>query len=350
MHSGKRIILFGAGVAGQLALHYYGAERVTCFADNNKHGQKLYGKDVISFDELIIIHDQYDVVISANYAVAEVLKKQCFDQCIPAISWGEIVTWRDYESNPEIRKFQNYHVGRRCFLIGNGPSLCTEDLDKLPAGNEISFACNRIYKIFSKTNWRPDYYFAADAALIQLYHKEIAGLDIENKFISNPAQIMYDDSRIITDVFEHGLGVVHYFNKIIAYSKENGIPFSEDPSKALHITNTVMYPMLQMAVYMGFSEIYLLGVDHTFPAMEDINAYNINGTHFYAEEPEENKKFVALHGAVDYEIAERLLNIDYMVAEEHCRKLGIRVFNATRGGRLEIFKRVDFNTLFSEHN
>lgn len=50
--------------------------------------------------------------------------------------------------------------GKRCFIIGNGPSLTIEDLGKI--GTEDSFGVNRIYKIFDQTKWRPTYYFSQD--------------------------------------------------------------------------------------------------------------------------------------------------------------------------------------------
>src|SRR5699024_7865108 len=62
-----------------------------------------------------------------------------------------------------IEALRNCHKGERCFIIGNGPSLRAEDLDKLK--NEITFACNRINLIFDQTDWRPTYYCITDLAL-----------------------------------------------------------------------------------------------------------------------------------------------------------------------------------------
>ena len=51
-----------------------------------------------------------------------------------------------------LQKFYNTKVGKRCFIIGNGPSLRIEDLERI---KDDTFAVNRIYKIFDKTFWRP---------------------------------------------------------------------------------------------------------------------------------------------------------------------------------------------------
>ena len=64
--------------------------------------------------------------------------------------------------HPELRRFKNSHLGERCFIVGNGPSLKIEDLEKLYVNGEITFAFNMIYKIFDQTLWRPTYYGISD--------------------------------------------------------------------------------------------------------------------------------------------------------------------------------------------
>ena len=64
-----------------------------------------------------------------------------------------------------LKQFQNIHIGERCFIVGNGPSLRCEDLDMLK--QEITFGSNYIYKIFNKTDWRPTYYFNSDNMVLK---------------------------------------------------------------------------------------------------------------------------------------------------------------------------------------
>ena len=66
------------------------------------------------------------------------------------------------ESCNKIKNSKNSHLNRRCFIIGNGPSLTANDLDKLSENSEITFAFNRIYHIFEQTSWRPTYYMSQD--------------------------------------------------------------------------------------------------------------------------------------------------------------------------------------------
>ena len=62
-----------------------------------------------------------------------------------------------------MKQFKDLYQGKRCFIIGNGPSLKADDLDCLK--NEYTFAANRIYEILDKTDWRPWAYVVVDKNL-----------------------------------------------------------------------------------------------------------------------------------------------------------------------------------------
>ena len=103
---------------------------------------------------------------------------------------------------------------------------------------------------------------------------------------------------------------------------------------------TVTYVLIQIAVYMGFKEIYLLGVDHSFSRelLPDgslkINDGVIN--YFQSNYSKSN----------DTPARIKHMDLAYMQARMYCELNGIRICNATRGGKLEIFERVDFDKLF----
>ena len=75
----------------------------------------------------------------------------------------EVFTWiaetkyRKCSDSAKMKELKDTKIGKRCFIIGNGPSLKAEDLSKLYKNNEITFAFNRIYHIFDQTKWRPTY-------------------------------------------------------------------------------------------------------------------------------------------------------------------------------------------------
>ena len=75
---------------------------------------------------------------------------------------------------------KNIHLGERCFIIGNGPSLLKTDLIKL--NNETTFSCNMVYKLIDK-NWNPYYYFAHDPKYVKELSSEIKKVPCKKRFI-----------------------------------------------------------------------------------------------------------------------------------------------------------------------
>ncbi len=233
----------------------------------------------------------------------------CFDQDI-------------FESrfhNLEVKKYKNLYSGQRCFIIGNGPSLRISDLECLHKNREITFAANQIYKIFEEVKWRPDYYCCVDDLLIKQYINNMITIDCKDKFLFDYFNYSYGLER------KPNIQYIHI--KAMAYETENP-KFSNDISKEIYMGYTVTYAMMQIACYMGFKEIYLLGVDHS----------NLD-KHFIDNYIDKNIKiYPCIYG-------DKAL-LAYKSTREYCDKNNIKISNATRGGKLEVFDRVDFDKLF----
>ena len=87
-----------------------------------------------------------------------------------------------------------------------------------------------------------------------------------------------------------------------------------------------------MAAYMGFSEIYILGADCTVEATQ-------KKQHFIEDYEDE-----AVSKSYGLDLPQ--LFKGYESARKYCEQHGINLYNATRGGALEILERVDFDSLF----
>ncbi|MGG3564205.1 6-hydroxymethylpterin diphosphokinase MptE-like protein [Neobacillus rhizosphaerae] len=227
-----------------------------------------------------------------------------------------------------LKTFKNIHLSKRCFIIGNGPSLNAEDLEKLK--NEITFAFNRIYYIFDKTNWRPTYYCSEDDKTIFKSKEEINEIKIENKFF--PVNFPWDYKI-------HFNNAMYYIFKFGDRSEEPR--FSENIVKGIYWGNTVAYTAIQIAVYMGIKEIYLLGVDHNFSKMvNDKGEIVIDETakDYFSEKYNTDKDDLYIPNV---EISTRA----FTAAKRYADKHNIKIYNATRGGKLEVFERVDFDKI-----
>jgi hypothetical protein len=346
MHTGKKIIIFGAGVVGQSAFYCFGADRVACFADNFRHGRKFCGKDVISFGELLKIHRQYEVIVSAAAVITEELRAQCAAHGIRARRSFEVITPEDFAPREEIARFKGLHGGRRCFVIGNGPSLRTDDLDKLRAHGEITFASNRIDRAFPYTDWRPDYYTAIDPGM---YNDVpfIAGIEAGTIFLPCPEQWFLGDAAAMRAALDAGKSKVRYFH-FIGGCEADCNSFSASVARAIYSYASVTTTLLQMAAYVGCSEIYLIGVDNT-PGNVHGNKedYLSAKSHFYEESDEDFERVVKIaHTVLGTDARMKGVETACRYAEKYSREHGFRIYNATRGGVLEAFERVDFDGLF----
>src|ERR1700677_2831169 len=79
--------------------------------------------------------------------------------------------WPINANNRRLRRLANCHQGRVGFLIGNGPSVQTEDLERLRG--QVTFCCNRFYLAYPKTSFRPTYTVSADPQMIDDFGAEI---------------------------------------------------------------------------------------------------------------------------------------------------------------------------------
>ena len=223
----------------------------------------------------------------------------------------------------DMSRFQDLHKGSRCFIVGNGPSLQMADLEKLRVNHEISFGVNQVHKAFEYTKWRPDYYCAADTYVVKSFVKQIGAFKGKYKFIGNRCATSFagiDDDNLF------------FYPFLFEYYEDEGPDFSENPNEGILFGNTVIYDCLQFAVYMGFKEIYLIGTDCNYQNQGGEGDYFIKDYNDSTKHPSNflaDKVFIAYRKAREY-------------ADAH----GIKIYNATRGGKLEVFERVDFDSLF----
>ena len=231
-----------------------------------------------------------------------------------------------------LTKLKDIHKGRRCFVIGNGPSLRASDLDKLQEKGEISFAFNRVFHIFDQTAWRPTYYVSQDGKMLLGSQDEVNRLEAQIKFV--PAELEWYEGIHID-----GAQLFHIVNEEI----ETNIPsFSEDISKSVCNSKTVVYTAIQIAVYMGIQEIYLIGVDHHFHTSINANGEIVvdpTAKDYFADAYNQDKENLYIPNT-------DISTLTFAAAKNYADSHDIHIFNATRGGKLEVFERVDFDTLF----
>ncbi|EKD34390.1 MAG: hypothetical protein ACD_75C02363G0002, partial [uncultured bacterium] len=226
-------------------------------------------------------------------------------------------------SNRKLAEYRDRHRGQRCVIIGNGPSLNKMDLSFLE--HEISFGMNRIYFLFDKWKFRPTYYASVNPLVLEQSADEILKIAAP-KFLSNK-----------------GIPFFPYPPDDVMFIKS--LPkwyFSRDPREGLCEGWTVTFFAMQLAYFMGFSEVILIGVDHHFVTQGDPNkevvSEGADPNHFH---PDYFGKGVRWH-LPDLERSEG----SYRMAKEVFEAEGRRIIDATVDGKLTIFPKADYREFF----
>lgn len=234
-----------------------------------------------------------------------------------------------YNRHPQLQRFKNIHNGKRAFIIGNGPSLTMEDLNVLYVNNEICFGLNKIHKIFHQTTWRPTYVCMTDARVINACEDRLEEIAKES-IVFMADRYCYSKA----DKKEN----VQYVHLKSEYFKPNLPGFSDDIVNGVYWGATVTYDLgLQVAAYMGIKEIYLIGIDHN-----NVGSVIDPGNHFIPDYFEDDEAGIYKNVVADFDA----MDLAYEKAERYSREHGFRIYNATRRGKLEVFERVNFDSLF----
>ena len=355
----KDVVIFGVGDIGT-DLHSrflrLSTNPVKCFCDNNpdKQGTKCNEIDVLSPGAAVKKYSDGTFIVTViNHT--EAVRKQLIQLGIPeksiiCFSAKDFINEEDRKSqeakkaayeewclkhNNKIQGLKNKFKGERCFIIGNGGSLTTEDLEKLQG--EYTFGCNRLYKLYEKLSFRPVFYCFYDVQRVKKLKKDLP-------YILDNCEYLFTSSTIKDELEETVIeDEKTYF---VHVEKEKYYPqlpkFSSEVEKQVYDGQTVLYMAAQIAVYLGFEEIYYLGADNHYSV-----ELNLDGT---IKQDINVKDYPDGMGGIELETSVipqmELTTMSFVAVKEYAAKHNIRVFNATRGGCLEVFERVDFDTLF----
>jgi hypothetical protein len=223
----------------------------------------------------------------------------------------------------QLSRLKDIYQGRRAFIIGNGPSLKDTDLTLLR--DEFTFGMNRIYMMFPELGFATSTYLSVNSLVIEQCAQDIRDLPVP-KFLSWRSRRLAQRTQ----------------DTIFLHTTYTGPKFARDARGRLWEGATVTYVALQLAFHMGFEQVILIGVDHSFTSQgkpnttvvsqgEDPNHFSPNyfGKGFRWQLP-------------DLETSEKA----YRMADHAYRAAGRQVLDATVGGQLTVFPKIDYNSLF----
>ena len=267
--------------------------------------------------------------------------KQTLKQTIPAPAWTflrqsysslihlpdlpgvYLHPWRR-ESMKRLAGMKDIHKGKRGFIIGNGPSLKQTDLTRLK--DEITFGLNRIYPMFPKLGFGTTYFVSVNDLVIEQCRDDISALTMP-KFLSWRSHRFFSGGPLPATFL---------------YTTYDNPAFARDARGRLWESATVTYVALQLAFHMGFEQIILVGVDHSGSVPGKAN------TTIVSQGDDPNHFDPGYFGKgfrwqlPDFEMSE----IGYRLARQAYQAAGRQVLDATIGGKLTVFPKVDYNGLF----
>lgn len=196
-----------------------------------------------------------------------------------------------------IADFKNCHEGKRLFILASGTSL--NDLDLSPLKRRLVMGLNRSFLIFPETY----YHCAMDFRLFEEFHTDLKNtrclLTLEGRPLGTPIKLLGAEG------------------------------FSRDLGKGIYSGYTIAYIALQIAVYMGFKEIFFLGLD----LKNDGRSTHFFG-HDYHSKNHETTEFPKMKKMLEFG-AQTLSNTN------------VKVFNCSPVSQLEGFSKVSYEYAIS---
>ncbi len=230
-----------------------------------------------------------------------------------------------------LAELKDKHRGQRCFIIGNGPSLKQTDLSRLQ--DELTFGMNRFYLAYPELGFRTSYYLSVNSLVIEQCAADILALPIP-KFVSWRSH----DLLIPAGAEPVDLPAA----PIYLHTTYTGPRFARDARGRLWEGATVTYVALQLAFHMGFQQVVLIGVDHSFNTQGKPNTTIVSQgedrDHFHAGYFGKGFRWQL----PDLDTSER----SYTLARRAYQQAGREVLDATVGGKLTVFPKVPYNSLF----
>ena len=227
-------------------------------------------------------------------------------------------------------ELKDKHKGQRCFIIGTGPSL--NDLDLTYLKDEITFGVNFLYKSEQYKVIEPKYYTIVDEAFYNKGEEYLNNILDETK---NSIMICnYKGKNVVDNCKTKPKDVYYIYQKLFPHKGLTCV----DAHKNMTIAMNVVTVCIQMAIYMGFSEIYLIGADFNPFASEKPN-------HCYTDDS--NERDISL--ADELKFFSHAANFHYYIAE-YAKKRNIMILNASAFSLLDAYKRVNFLDIFKNES
>jgi hypothetical protein len=244
------------------------------------------------------------------------------------------------------RQLAGRHAGQRCFILGNGPSAKGLDLSRLQGENVVTVSNGYLHSDFDKFQSRyhcvPQitYGLMTSEDVIRWFDEMHSHLGAAELFLSSTEAELVRKHNLFSGRTVRYLVLGESFDE---RTSEEVVDISE-PVPGVE---SVPVMALMIAMYLGFKEIVLLGVDHD---------HFLSSSYQYAFDLKVQKGMDSTANADgtlrtnrhdDFQTLARLWR-QYRAIANIAKANGIRIVNSTPGGALDEFDRRPFEAWFEE--
>lgn len=240
-------------------------------------------------------------------------------------------------------QLRNRHAGQRCFILANGPSIKQQNISVLKSEHVISVSSGYLHSDYAEI--APAYHcvpqitygLMSRADVVAWFREMHEKLGHAVLFLNHTEEAVAREERL-------------FAGRQVRYTVFSGgfseYPTDEIPDIASRIPAVQSVPVmgLMIAMYMGFSEIYLLGTDHDHFRTAEYK-YSFEPTVLRGKDSTVDAGGKPTSWYAEFVGLARLWE-QYRSIKQIAQHHGIRIFNATAGGELDEFPRVDFASLF----
>lgn len=252
-----------------------------------------------------------------------------------------------------LRRLKDRYKGKRCFIMGNGPSLNKTPLEMLK--DDYVWGLNRGYLLYERIDWRPQFFTVVDDLVLPSISKEL-----KNIISGYPeTTFFFPEKFFYRRTLESKKNIIWFKHRIRNPSIGAKGYFSFNADRYLRVPNTVTITAIQLSVYMGFNPIILIGCDTQYSIPDGTEREGwvfdsgtkefISGFVIKSKFDNDPNHFIPQYFGRGYKWHYpnvKGMLFGYRKVKEICDKKSIKIFNATVGGSLNIFPRVTFNELF----
>jgi len=238
----------------------------------------------------------------------------------------------------KLADFKDKYKGYRAFFIGNGPSIKETPLHLMK--DEYCFGTNRVCQLYEHTDWRPTHYIAVTGNNMRMkdwFVDMMKAVDSGIPCFLTKWYYMFHNEALYYPPRRENIFPINT-KKYLDKEGKALIAWSKDASDKVFQSRTVSMSFLQLAYWMGFNPLYLVGCDMGYKSFEKDKPDPSHWMEDYEVERSEedaireNTNMIRLHAGMA------------MLAP----MVGAKVYNATIGGELETYPRVDIYEVLNE--